>query len=117
MTQSSLAIADRVESVIRDKIVFLAPTPGAGHWNENLTDEPVKFFPVYSYLIVYRPETKPFASGLHPSRSSERRTNSQKPFLTRRIAAPIKRRAAGRSPSFVFHCIPPHWRGEEGRLG
>jgi plasmid stabilization system protein ParE len=24
-----------------------------------LTDEPVKFFSVYSYLIVYRPETKP----------------------------------------------------------
>ncbi len=22
-------------------------------------DGPVKFFPVYSYLIVYRPETKP----------------------------------------------------------
>jgi plasmid stabilization system protein ParE len=37
--QSSVAVADRVESVIRDKIVFLARTPGAGHWNENLTDE------------------------------------------------------------------------------
>jgi antitoxin ParD1/3/4/toxin ParE1/3/4 len=24
-----------------------------------LTDEPVKLFSVYSYLIVYRPETKP----------------------------------------------------------
>jgi len=24
-----------------------------------LTDEPVKFFSVYFYLIVYRPETKP----------------------------------------------------------
>jgi toxin ParE1/3/4 len=57
--QSGVAVADRVESVIRDKIVFLARTPGAGHWNENLTDETVKFFPVYSYLIVYRPETKP----------------------------------------------------------
>jgi toxin ParE1/3/4 len=54
---SSLEIADRVESVIRDKIVFLATGPGAGH--KNLTDEAVKFFPVYSYLIVYRPETKP----------------------------------------------------------
>ncbi len=26
---------------------------------EDLTDEVVKFFPVYSYLVVYRPETKP----------------------------------------------------------
>jgi toxin ParE1/3/4 len=53
--QTSVAVADRVESVIRDKIAFLARTPGAGHRNKNLTDEAVKFFPVYSYLIVYRP--------------------------------------------------------------
>jgi toxin ParE1/3/4 len=57
--QASAEIADRVESVIRDKVVFLAANPGAGHWRRNLTDEAVKFFPVYSYLIVYRPETTP----------------------------------------------------------
>jgi antitoxin ParD1/3/4/toxin ParE1/3/4 len=57
--QSSVEIADHVESVIRDKIVFLATNPGAGHWRKNLTDEEVKFFPVYSYLIVYRPDTVP----------------------------------------------------------
>src|SRR5580693_1156317 len=57
--QSSLQIADRVESVIRNKIIFLAGSPGAGHWRKDLTDQAVKFFPVYSYLIVYRPDTKP----------------------------------------------------------
>jgi toxin ParE1/3/4 len=57
--QSSTEIADRVESVIRDRITFLARNPGAGHWRKNLTDESVKFFPVYSYLIVYKPDTKP----------------------------------------------------------
>ena len=57
--QSSVVMADRVESVIRDRIVFLAENPGAGHWRKNLTDQAVKFFPVYSYLIVYRPETQP----------------------------------------------------------
>lgn len=51
--------ADRVESVIREKIVFLAKTPGGGHWSKHVTDEPVKFFPVYSYLIVYLPERNP----------------------------------------------------------
>src|ERR1017187_4413684 len=56
---ASLGMADRVESVIREKIVYLAGTPGGGHWRKDLTDEPVKFFPTYSYLIVYRPETKP----------------------------------------------------------
>jgi toxin ParE1/3/4 len=72
--QSSVAVADRIESVIRDKILFLAGTPGAGHWNKNLTDEAVKFFPVYSYLIVYRPEAKPLqvVSILHGHRNVER---------------------------------------------
>jgi plasmid stabilization system protein ParE len=57
--QSNERIADRVASAIRDQIVFLAGSPGAGHWRKDLTDVPVKFFPVYSYLIVYRPDTKP----------------------------------------------------------
>jgi hypothetical protein len=52
-------MADRVESVIREKIVFLAGRPGAGHWREDLTDAAVRFFPIFSYLIVYRPETTP----------------------------------------------------------
>ncbi|HZE23027.1 MAG TPA: type II toxin-antitoxin system RelE/ParE family toxin [Blattabacteriaceae bacterium] len=57
--QSSSEMADRVESVILDRIGFLVKNPGAGHWRRNLTEQPVKFFPVYSYLVVYRPETKP----------------------------------------------------------
>jgi antitoxin ParD1/3/4/toxin ParE1/3/4 len=57
--QSSVEMADRVESVIRERMVFLARNPGAGHWRKDLTGEAVRFFPVYSYLIVYRPETKP----------------------------------------------------------
>lgn len=51
--------ADRVESAIIRKFVYLAANPGGGHWRRDLTDEPVRFFAVYSYLIVYRPETKP----------------------------------------------------------
>src|SRR6266852_933993 len=62
--QSSVEIADRVELVIRDKIVFLAGNPGAGHWRKNLTDQAVKFFPVYSYLIVYRTDTQPLQVGV-----------------------------------------------------
>ena len=52
-------MADRVESVIREKLAYLAGNPGGGHLREDLTNERVKFFAVYSYLIVYRPETKP----------------------------------------------------------
>jgi plasmid stabilization system protein ParE len=53
--QSSAAVADRVESVIRDRIVFLSGHPNIGHWRKDLTGDVVKFFAVYSYLIVYRP--------------------------------------------------------------
>src|SRR6267378_368505 len=72
--QTSLTIADRVESANREKIEFLARTPGAGHSRKDLTDEDVKFFPVYSYLIVYRPQTKPLqvAAILHGHRDVER---------------------------------------------
>jgi antitoxin ParD1/3/4/toxin ParE1/3/4 len=51
----------------------LAGSPGAGHWRIELTDEPVKFFSVYSYLIVYRPETKPLqvVAILHGNRDVE----------------------------------------------
>jgi len=71
--QSSVDMADRVEAVILDRIAFLAENPGAGHLRRNLTERPVKFFPVYSYLIVYRPETKPLqiASILHGRRDVE----------------------------------------------
>jgi toxin ParE1/3/4 len=56
---ASFEMADRVESAIREKIVYLAGRPGGGHWRKDLTDESVKFFPIYSYLIVYRPDTNP----------------------------------------------------------
>ena len=71
--QTSLEIADRVESAIRDKFLFLAANPGVGHTRENLTADRVKFFPVYAYLIVYRPETKPLqiVSILHGRRDVE----------------------------------------------
>jgi hypothetical protein len=45
-------MADRVEKVILGRIGFLAGAPDAGHWRKDLSDKPVKFFPVYSYLIV-----------------------------------------------------------------
>ena len=72
--QSSLVIADRVETAIREKFSFLAQTPGARHRRKDLTEANVKFFPVYSYLIVYRPQTKPLqvAAILHGHRDVER---------------------------------------------
>jgi plasmid stabilization system protein ParE len=56
---ASLEMADRVESVIREKISYLSANPRASHLRRDLTDEPVKFFSIYAYLIVYRPEKIP----------------------------------------------------------
>jgi len=39
--QSSVAMADHVEFIIREKFAFLAQTPEAGHRRTNLTDEHV----------------------------------------------------------------------------
>jgi plasmid stabilization system protein ParE len=71
--ESSIETADRVESVIWGKFIYLAGYPHAGHWRRDLTDVPVRFFSVYSYLIVYRPETKPLqvVSILHGGRDVE----------------------------------------------
>jgi plasmid stabilization system protein ParE len=71
---ATIEMADRVVSVIREKIVYLAGRPGAGHWRKDLTDEPVRFFSIYSYLIVYRPETNPLqvVAILHGRRDVER---------------------------------------------
>ena len=52
-------IADRVSSTIREKFVFPSANPAVGHRRDNQTDKNVRFFPVYSYLIVYRAETEP----------------------------------------------------------
>ena len=72
--QASRVLADRIESTIRERFRFLAGTPEAGHVRRDLTAANVKFFPVYSYLIVYRPETNPLqiVSILHGRRDLER---------------------------------------------
>ena len=57
--KAGVEIAERVERAIRDRIVFPARTPGAGHWPRDRTEEAVRFFSVYSYLVVCRPETRP----------------------------------------------------------
>jgi plasmid stabilization system protein ParE len=62
--QSSASLADRVESVTKDKFVFLAWPPRAGHRRDDLTIENVRFFLAYSDLVVYRPETRPHQPSL-----------------------------------------------------
>jgi plasmid stabilization system protein ParE len=37
----------------------LADEPGMGHCRKDICDEPVRFWAMYSYLVVYREHTKP----------------------------------------------------------
>jgi len=66
-------MANHVQSAIKDKFVFLSRTPGAGHAGRVLTTEVLKFFPVYPYRIVHRPETDSLqvVSILHAGRDLE----------------------------------------------
>jgi antitoxin ParD1/3/4/toxin ParE1/3/4 len=57
--QDSPAAARRVRDELLAAMRRLARMPGIGHLREDLSDEPVRFFSVYSYLIIYRPETDP----------------------------------------------------------
>jgi plasmid stabilization system protein ParE len=42
-----------------DAFDLLASRPGIGHVREDLTDRPLKFWSVYSYLVVYDPAGDP----------------------------------------------------------
>ena len=59
IADDSIEAADRVVDALDNAMVKLSKTPGIGHWREELTDKRHRFFLVYSYLIVYRHETKP----------------------------------------------------------
>jgi plasmid stabilization system protein ParE len=67
-------LARHVLKEIRRAMSFLAETAGAGHSREDLTDEPVKFWSVFSYMIVYDPAARPMgvARVLHGSMDLEK---------------------------------------------
>jgi antitoxin ParD1/3/4/toxin ParE1/3/4 len=44
---------------LRTAMTRLAEMPEIGHVREDLADEPLRFWPVYSYLIIYRPDARP----------------------------------------------------------
>ena len=52
-------IAKSAVAKIKDSFEFLSRTPGAGHSREDLTGAPLKFWSVYSYLIIYDSAKRP----------------------------------------------------------
>ena len=50
---------NRIESEFYDLFAALSRMPGQGHTRKDLTKQPVLFFPLYSFLVVYQPIKKP----------------------------------------------------------
>jgi plasmid stabilization system protein ParE len=59
IADDNIEAADRVLAALEKAMHKLAGNPGIGHMREELADRRHRFFQVYSYLIVYRSETKP----------------------------------------------------------
>ena len=53
--QSALDVHARFLEVFR----LLAENPEAGHFRDDLTSRAVRFFPVYSYMVVYISGSRP----------------------------------------------------------
>mgnify|MGYP000852569729 FL=1 len=59
IAKDSTTAARRVVRELRAAMERLAEMPGKGHLREDLCDEALRVWVVYSYLIIYRPEPKP----------------------------------------------------------
>jgi antitoxin ParD1/3/4/toxin ParE1/3/4 len=70
LRQESTQAATRVLARLRNAMRRLAERPGMGHLREDLADEKLRFWPVYSYLIIYRADVRPIqvVRVLHGSR-------------------------------------------------
>lgn len=66
--------ARRVLAKLRAAMRRLARVPHMGHLRLDLSPEPLRLWPVYSFLIIYRPETRPLEvlRVLHASRDVRR---------------------------------------------
>ena len=67
--EAALRVHDALEQAFR----YLAEMPAIGHTRTDLTQRPVKFWSVYSYLVVYDPASSPLTviGVLHGARDVE----------------------------------------------
>jgi len=59
IAQDSVDAADRVLDDFYHSFGRLATTPGMGHTRDDLTRRDVRFWPIYSYLVVYQRRSRP----------------------------------------------------------
>ena len=67
----SVDAAVKVVQALEDAFELLASRPGVGHVRQDLTQRPLKFWSVYSYLVVYDPGGDPLTivAVLHGARN------------------------------------------------
>jgi plasmid stabilization system protein ParE len=73
IAEDNVEAALRVHDALEEAFRHLAEMPGTGHTRTDLTARPVKFWSVYSYLIVYDPASSPLTviAVLHGARDVE----------------------------------------------
>jgi plasmid stabilization system protein ParE len=59
IAQDNLEAAHRWNRKFFDAFEALAKAPAMGHLRSDLTSKPVRFWPVGSYLVIYRAESLP----------------------------------------------------------
>ena len=74
IAEDNEAAAIRVRNALYQALAMLAKMPELGHLREDLTGRPLKFWSVYSYLLVYDPATEPLevVAVLHGARNVAR---------------------------------------------
>ncbi len=53
IARDNIDAADKVLDRFLEIFELLSENPDMGHFRDDLTTHPVRFFPVYSYLVVY----------------------------------------------------------------
>jgi toxin ParE1/3/4 len=73
IARDSVDAALKIYDALEEAFGLLAKSPGIGHSRQDLTSRPVKFWSVYSYLVVYDPESRPVTiiAVLHGARDIE----------------------------------------------
>ncbi len=61
IAEDNIDAADRWIEKLFSAFELLGRTPGIGHMREDLTDLPVLFWPVETYLIVYRVQKRAYS--------------------------------------------------------
>jgi plasmid stabilization system protein ParE len=74
IAQDNVDAALKVYDAFEKAFGLLAQRPGLGHSREDLTDRPLRFWSVFSYLVVYDPESRPLTiiAVLHGARDVEK---------------------------------------------